>query len=82
MPALQIRDLPDDLYERLKRLSEREHRSLAGQATVLLERALSDENPERARREEAVDRIDDQREEWNNEPLPEPADLVAEDRKR
>lgn len=81
MPALQIRDLPDDLYERLKRLSEQEHRSLSGQATVLLEEALSNENQDRDRRSEIIEAIDKHREEWSGS-LPEPADLVAEDRER
>lgn len=63
MPALQIRDLPDDLYERLKRLSEQEHRSLSGQATVLLKEALSDETENRDRRDHVIEIIDRQRDE-------------------
>lgn len=81
MPALQIRDLPDDLYERLKRLSEREHRSLSGQATVLLKEALSEGTENRDRRDDVLETIDRERDEWS-ETLPEPADLVAEDRQR
>lgn len=40
MPALQIRDLPQDLYDELKRRAEREHRSMAQQATVAIEQHL------------------------------------------
>lgn len=41
MPALQVRDFPDDLYQQLKTSAKREHRSLAQQATSLIERGLS-----------------------------------------
>lgn len=36
MPALQIRDLPQGLYDELKLRARREHRSLAQQATVAI----------------------------------------------
>lgn len=81
MPALQIRDLPDDLYERLKRLSEQEHRSLSAQATILLKQVLSEEDSSDERRREVVEQIDRQREDWT-ESIPDPAELVAEDRER
>lgn len=41
MPALQIRDLPDALYEGLKARAKAEHRSLAQEATVAIERHLT-----------------------------------------
>ena len=37
MPPLQVRDLPQDLYEEFKRITEFEHRSLAQQTIVALE---------------------------------------------
>lgn len=40
MPALQIRDLPQGLYDELRLRAEREHRSLAQQATVAIEQHL------------------------------------------
>ena len=40
MPALQIRDLPQGTYDALKLRAEREHRSLAQQATVAIEEHL------------------------------------------
>ena len=40
MPALQIRDLPQGTYDALKWRAEREHRSLAQEATVAIERHL------------------------------------------
>lgn len=81
MPALQIRDLPDDLYDRIKRLSEREHRSLSSQALVLLEEALSRTEEPRERRLELVEAIERRHEAWSDE-LPAPEELIAEDRAR
>ena len=40
MPALQIRDLPQGTYDALRLRAEREHRSLAQQATVAIEEHL------------------------------------------
>lgn len=41
MPALLIRDLPDEVHERLKRRASRNHRSLTKEAVAILETALS-----------------------------------------
>ena len=40
MPALQIRDLPQGTYDALKWRAEQEHRSMAQEATVAIERHL------------------------------------------
>jgi plasmid stability protein len=54
MAVLQIRDLPDHLYDKLKSAAEREHRSLSQQAIALLERALASTASPKARRQELV----------------------------
>jgi plasmid stability protein len=41
MPSLQIRDLPDDLYQALSFRARQQHRSLAQQAVVELRRIPS-----------------------------------------
>ena len=41
MPALQVRDFPDQLYAELKQLAEREHRSVAQQMIVAAEEMLA-----------------------------------------
>lgn len=41
MPALQVRDFPDDLYEELKERAREEHRSIAQQTIACVEQALS-----------------------------------------
>ena len=45
MPALQVRDFPDDLYERLKACAALEHRSVAQQAIIAVERMLEGSDP-------------------------------------
>lgn len=40
MPALQVRDFPDDLYEELKAYAERHRRSVAQQTVVAVETML------------------------------------------
>jgi len=57
MPVLQIRDLPDHLYAKLKAEAEREHRSLAQQAVAVLERALALTPSPKVRREALVREI-------------------------
>jgi len=40
MPILQIRDIPEDLYQQVALAAKTEHRSMAQQAIVELKRAL------------------------------------------
>jgi plasmid stability protein len=45
MATLNIKNLPDDLYEELKVRADREHRSIAQQVTHMLEAALREPAP-------------------------------------
>lgn len=47
MPMLQIRDLPEDVYQNLAAAAKAEHRSLTQQAVVELQRALGADHPDR-----------------------------------
>jgi len=81
MPSLQIRDLPEDVYEALAFRAEAEHRSLAQQAIVELRRI-----PELAARERRLAILKDLKKRIETEP-PAPLfraaeDLVREDRER
>lgn len=42
MATLQVKDFPDDLYEKLRMLAEQEKRSISQQTTIILERVLSE----------------------------------------
>jgi antitoxin FitA len=47
MPTLQIRDLPEDVYQSIAAAARAEHRSLSQQAVVELRRALGLVGPSR-----------------------------------
>jgi antitoxin FitA len=55
MPSLQIRDIPDDLYEALASRAKRERRSLAQQAVAELSRI--EEVEARGRRQAVIDQL-------------------------
>jgi len=55
MPSLQIRNLPDDLYQTLTFRAEKAHRSLAQQALIELLRATGSANA--GQRERILDAI-------------------------
>ncbi|RDB61513.1 argininosuccinate lyase [Gordonibacter sp. 28C] len=44
MPALQVREFPDDLYEQLKAYAASQHRSIAQQTIVAVEQMLEAAN--------------------------------------
>lgn len=46
MPALQVRDFPDDLYEQLKDYAASQHRSVAQQTIVAVEQMLAEARTE------------------------------------
>ncbi len=54
MPTIQVRNLPQPIYDQLKHRAEKERRSIAQQVVVLLEKALSADPDPRERRKEAM----------------------------
>lgn len=81
MPSLQIRDLPEDVYEALALRAEAEHRSLAQQAIVELRRIP--ELTARKRRLEILDELEKRIGKGPSERLsPAAEDLIREDRER
>jgi len=81
MPSLQIRDLPDDVYEALAFRAQAEHRSLAQQAIVELRRIP--ELTARERRLEILKKLKERIEkEPPHRPFRAPEDLIREDRER
>lgn len=50
MKSLQVRELPDHIYARLKQDAREQHRSLAQQAIITLEKGLGREEDNRERR--------------------------------
>jgi len=80
MPSLQIRDLPDDLYQALSFRARQEHRSLAQQALAELQHI-----PEFAavkRRKAVIARIRETLSKSDTPRKPMPEALIREDRGR
>jgi plasmid stability protein len=48
MPSLQVRNIPDDLYQALRASADKEGRSLSAQTVAILRRALADSLVDRA----------------------------------
>ena len=45
MPSIQVRDLPEEIYNKIKNNAQKDHRSLSQQAIVTLKKGLGiDEN--------------------------------------
>lgn len=45
MATLNVKNFPDDLYERLKRRAAAQRRSIAGEVVQLLDRAVAEAEP-------------------------------------
>lgn len=81
MPSLQIRDLPEHLYEILAEKARRNRRSLAQQATIELEGMVEAEA--RTRRLDTVSTLRARLEaNGTHETKLDPAEVVREDRDR
>jgi plasmid stability protein len=54
MPLLQVRDIPEDLYEKLSLVAKAENRSIAQETIVLLRSALNQKQERIAQRKEVL----------------------------
>ncbi len=80
MPSLQVRELPDEIYQQLNYLASKDHRSLAQETIVLLRESIEARMSNQERRKHLLEnykgiKIDTSR-------LPEPEELIREDRDR
>jgi len=81
MATLQIRDVPDEVYARLKETAEHERRSVNQQALYLLEQVLTGLTPGQVRRRMVFERARLRTPfEWPNGMTPE--EVIREDRDR
>jgi len=48
MANLSVKDVPDDLAEKLRQRAARNHRSLQGELMAIIERAVTEPEPQRA----------------------------------
>lgn len=81
MPLLQVRDMPEDLYEKLSRIAEQDNRSITQETIVLLKKALNYKESRISRRKSILSEIRNNRIE-NSNTFPDPAILIREDRDR
>lgn len=81
MPLLQVRDIPEDLYEKLAAVAKAENRSIAQETIVLLRTALKLTGERIARRREVLQELSEMNLK-NPVGFPDPADLIREDRER
>jgi len=81
MPLLQVRDIPEDLYDTLSKVAEAENRSIAQETIVLLKKALNFQQERISRRQKVLEEIKALN--WTNtDSFPDPATLIREDRDR
>jgi hypothetical protein len=81
MPLLQLRDIPDDLYEALSKVAAAENRSIAQETIVLLKKALNFQQERQARRKRVLEEIKALNYS-GTDTFPNPVDLIREDRDR
>lgn len=60
MPVLYVRDFPEELHQKIKKLAEKKHRSLSAEVIVLIDEALKYEEASR-KQSSALDRIAERR---------------------
>jgi hypothetical protein len=81
MPLLQVRDMPEDLYEKLSQVAEQDNRSITQETIVLLKKALNYKESRVSRRKRILSEIRNNKLKDSNT-LPDPAILIREDRER
>lgn len=83
MPSLQVRDLPEHIYEKIVQLAEADRRSITQETIVLLEKALEIEEENKKRRRKLLDKIVEETKEENYQRKKlNHVQLVREDRER
>jgi hypothetical protein len=56
MPLLQVRDFPEDVYEKITLEARQQNRTIAQQTVILIKKGLSEEASNKERRRLAVER--------------------------
>lgn len=82
MPSLQVRELPEHIYQSLCHEAEASHRSIAQQAVAALAKGLNLDLAPQKRRKALLLAIREGAERKDAKGLPDPALLIREDRDR
>jgi len=83
MPTLQVRDLPEHIYEQIVELAEKDRRSITQETIILLEKALEIEKQNKNNRKKLLDHIvEETQSENSSDDILDPVPLIREDRER
>jgi hypothetical protein len=81
MPTLQVRDIPEDIYQRLSQVAKQENRSITQQTIVLLQEGLGIKHSNKERRRVLMEAIKAKTSKIEPNSL-DPVKLLREDRDR
>ncbi|MFQ5710081.1 MAG: hypothetical protein ACE5HO_21720 [bacterium] len=82
MPSLQVRDLPEAIYQKLKQQARSKHRTLAQQAIATLAQGLEAPLDPKSRRRRILEVLQKKAEALATHVLTDPTQLIREDRNR
>ena len=82
MATLQVRDLPDQIYEKLKKEAKKKHRSLAQQAIITLAKGLEAPYNSKEKRLILIESLQAGNQNIKKYKLSDPVKLLREDRER
>jgi len=81
MPLLQVRDIPEDLYNELSKVAKQDNRSIAQETIVLLRTALKLDTERTKKRRTLLAEAKELNIDMQDT-LPDPVELIREDRNR
>ncbi len=81
MPSLQVRELPENIYQALAKQAKEDHRSLAQEAVIVLARGLNLSVSGKSRRAKVLEDIETNRSHAHAQEI-DPVTLIREDRER
>ena len=82
MKSLQVRDVPEHIYQKLLKESKKEHRSLAQQTIASIAKGLDTTLSPKDKRKELLQTINQTKLDVNTKSFRDPVELIREDRKR
>lgn len=82
MPTLHVRNIPDELHDRIRTLASAQKRSLSAEVVNLLERALQDEQVRVSQQVLLTTIARRRRSRRTNQQIPDSVALLREDRNR
>ncbi len=82
MKSLQVRDVPEHIYQKLLQESKKKHRSLAQQTISVLAKGLDTTLSPKEKRKELLRKINEGTLSLDSKSLKDPVDLIREDRDR